>query len=160
MLKKSAVILISVLLLFMCACSKESKFGLSEFTERMNNSYGTNFETASFLLGAREDGSECFFSETETGLICIFPDSNSTIKGISAMETESGNINELITLYLQMCCVFTGTEENEVQSILKNCEITAEEIKFADSCSVNTVGKYKYTVVCNRYAVTLFCERV
>jgi len=141
-------------------CSQESKFGIQQFTERMNNQFETNLQTADFILGTDENGESYLFCENGNSLISLSVDTNNFIKGVGLLITESMDINQCLDTYLQMCCVFTGESEDNQRATLKNCGITEEKIKFADSNIVITVGKYKYSVICNDYSVTLFCDRV
>lgn len=160
MFKKIVVLVLSFSLFLLCACSKEQKFGIDELVARMNGIYETELKAESFVLGKKTDGSEYLFSEKDEFLIAAFPDSNNTIKGIAVLSRKGGNLEEFLRLYRQMCSVLTGADEEEQKSTLTNCGISEEKIKFADSTTINTVGKYKYVSVCNEYAVTLFCERV
>ena len=56
--------------------------------------------------------------------------------------------------------MFTNNDYDTQKATLENCQINTDTIKYADSNNVITVGKYKYTVICNDYSVTFFCDRV
>lgn len=160
MLKKLCIFLSIICLFIFGGCSKESKFGVQQFTERMNNQYETDFSTADFILGTDEAGENYLFCEKGDMLISLFLDANNTIRGVGLVLTESMDINSGLDTFLQICCVFTGEDEESQRTILKNCGITENKIEYADSNFVITVGKYKYSVICNDYGVTLFCDRV
>lgn len=160
MFKKSVVLLCILSAVFFSSCSREKKFGAEQFVSRMNERYEANLDIASFSLGVHKDGRQYLLAETESGLLALEPDSNSTIRGISLSAERGASAARLNEEFLQMCCVLTSSEEDAQRATLKNCGITPDSIKFADGCSVNTVGKYKYTVVSNEFAFTLFCERV
>lgn len=159
MFKKVVALAFTLSFIFLCACSQESKFGIEQFVNRMNKSFETDFSTSEFLLGGSEDGEKCLFSERGDSLITLFLDTNSNIKGVSILLTDNGNINSLINTYLQLCCVLTGSSTEEQSAVLQNCGITADNIEFADSNIIITVGKYKYVAVGNSYSITLICER-
>ena len=159
MLKKICIFLSLMCLLMFCGCSQEKKFGVQQFVERMNTQYGTEFATADFILGTDETQENYLFCEKEDMLISLSLDTNNTIKGVGLLLTESMDINYGIDTFLQICCVFTGENEENQRSTLVNCGITEEKIKYADSNFVITVGKFKYSVICNDYSVTLFCDR-
>lgn len=147
-------------LLILCGCSKETKFGVEQFVSRMNNEYETAYKTADFLLGTNDSGENYLFYDGDEGLIVLSVDSNNDIKGVSLLLNESMDINEGINTFCCICSVFTGTDEETQSSTLSSCMITADTIKYADSNMVITVGKYKYTVISNDYSVTMFCDRV
>lgn len=157
MVKK--IVALVCLLLLLCGCSQESKFGIQQFTTRMNEQYETTYKTADFVLGTDANNNKYMFCESNEGLISLSLDDNNDIKGISLLINESMDINEGINTFCRLCCVFTGNDDETQRSILSQCTITADTIKYADSNMVITVGKYKYTVVCNDYSVTLFCDR-
>ncbi len=160
MLKKICIILSVSCVIFFGGCSKESKFGIQQFVERMNTQYGTEFATADFILGTDKENSNYLFCDKDDMLISLLLDTNNTIRGVGLLLTESMDINEGLNTFLHICCVFTGESEDNQQATLTNCGITQEKIKYADSNFVITVGKFKYSVICNDYSVTLFCDRV
>lgn len=160
MLKKMLLISISILLILLCGCSKESKFGLEQFTSRMNTQFDYSLNTADFILHIDENENNNLFCEIESSLITLSLDNNNDIKGISLLVTDSQDIPNTINFFCNMCCVFTGSDYDTQKSIFDSCQINTDTIKYADSNNVITVGKYKYTVVCNQYSVTLFCDRV
>lgn len=158
-MKKLFIILILAVIFLFSACSKESKFGIEQFTERMNSQFGTNYNTADFILGTDSEGEKYMLYEEGDTLISVSLDANGTIKGAALLVTDGGDIAGCIDTYKKVCCVLTGDDEPTQSSTLTNCGITADKIKYADSNTVNTVGKYKYTAICNTSSVTLFCER-
>lgn len=160
MIKKFLLICICTVFIFLCGCSQESKFGVQQFVERMNTQYGTDFATADFILGTDETGRNYLFCEKDKMLISLSIDANNTICGAGLVLTESMDINAGLNTFLQICCILTGEDEESQRATFKNCGITEEKIKYADSNFVITVGKFKYSVICNDYGVTLFCDRV
>lgn len=161
MIKKIAVIFLTLIFIatLFCSCSQESKFGIEELCKRTNENFGTSLKSEDFFLA--ENGDERFLIyENGNTLISVSIDTNNTVKGVSVLLTSDGNINDGIELFYELCCVFTCNEPTSQKEILDSCGITADKTEFADSNSIFTVGKYKYVVVCNRYSVTLFCDRV
>ena len=160
MCKKILLVTISVFLILLCGCSKESKFGLEQFVSRMNSQFDYSLDTADFILWVDENENNNLFCELNSSLVTLSLDNNNDIKGISLLATDSQDIPNTINFFCNMCCVFTGNDYDTQKAILDDCNIKADTIKYADSNNVITVGKYKYTVVCNKYSVTLFCDRV
>lgn len=160
MYKKILVVFLSILFIFLCGCSKESKFGLEQFTSRMNTQFEYSLNTADFILSIDKNGNNSLLFEWENSLITLSLDKGNDISGISILSTNTQNFSLSLKLFTDMCCVFTGNDYDTQQSILNNCQINTECIKYADSNKVSTVGKYKYTVVCNDYSITLFCDRI
>lgn len=160
MLKKFILTFLCLSLFLLCSCSQESKFGVQQFVERMNTQYETDFTTDEFILGTDIDGKNYLFCDRNGILITLLPDANNTICGVGLTITESMDINIGLDTFLQISTVFTSKSESEQQAILTDCGITPDKIKYADSNFVITIGKYKYSVICNDYSVTLFCDRV
>ncbi len=158
-MKKLLAILMVFITVFFSACSKESKFGIQQFTERMNKTYKTEYKTSDFVLSKREDENVLFLSE-ENSLISVFIDSNNYIKGISLLITADGDIKNAKNTYCQMCSIFTGNDYDSQMKIFSESEFFNEDIKFADGNSLITVGRYRYSVISNDYSITFFCERV
>ncbi|MBQ4644707.1 MAG: hypothetical protein IJB72_03005 [Clostridia bacterium] len=158
MKKLLAILMVFITVLF-SACSKESKFGIQQFTERMNKTFETDYKTSDFVLSKRENENVLFLSE-ENSLISVFIDNNNYIKGVSLLITADGDIENAKNTYCQMCSIFTGNDYESQMKIFSESDFFNEDIKFADGNSLITVGRYKYTVVCNDYSITFFCERV
>lgn len=115
MLKKFMIFCICFALISLCGCSKESKFGVQQFTERMNSQFETDFATADFILGTDEEGESFLFCEKGEMLLSLSIDTNNTIKGVGLLITESMDINSAIDTFCKMCSVFTGeSEENQL----------------------------------------------
>ncbi len=158
MIKKITALI--CVLLCLSGCSKEEKFGLEQFVSRMNGQYNTTYKTADFMLGTDADNRKYLFCDGNDGLISLSLDSNNDIIGVSLLINESIDINNGINTFLSICCIFKGNDEESEKKIFTDCNITTHAIKYADNNTVITVGKYKYTVVCNEYSVTFFCDRV
>ena len=157
-MKKLLAILIVIITIFLCSCSKESKFGAEQFVERMNSAFGTNLETKSFHLSQRGENS-FFFSTDDTSMTTLIIDNDSNIKGVSILITADGNIDDTKNTYCQMCSIFTGNNyENQIK-IFKESKFF-DDIKFTDGNSLITVGRFKYTIVSNTYSITFMCDRV
>jgi|GEM_PF-6250979 len=160
MIKKICIFLLSFVLCFLCGCSQESKFGLEQFVHRMNTQFEMNLNTANFMYGYNENEENFLFYEEDNFLIALSIDINNSIKGVGILLTESMDINSGLDTFYKICAVFTGdTYENQKKTI-GECGIITDEIKYADNNFVITVGKYKYSVICNDYSVTLFCDRI
>ncbi|MGN0569157.1 MAG: hypothetical protein ACI4N4_01480, partial [Candidatus Fimenecus sp.] len=80
-MKKQFLILILTLICIFSACSKESKFGIEQFAERMNSQFGTDYNTTDFVLGTDSDGEKYMLYEEGDTLISVSLDTNGTIKG-------------------------------------------------------------------------------
>lgn len=126
----------------------------------MNEQYETTYKTADFMLGTDENGKKYLFCDNSYGLTSLSLDSDNRIIGVGLLINESMDINDGINTFCNICCIFTDNDESTQQEILAQCRITVDTIKYADNNTVITVGKYKYTVVCNEYSVTFFCDRV
>ena len=159
MCKKFLIFSLICALCFLCGCSKESKFGVEQFVHRMNTQFEYGFDTSLFILGIDENNENNLFYETESSLITLSLDSNNNIIGVCLLETDAQKTSETIRLFSHMCSVFTGNDYETQCSIFSSYKINEDTIKFADNNTVITVGKYKYTIVCNQYSITLFCDR-
>lgn len=152
--------MLSFVFCFLCGCSQESKFGLEQFTHRLSTQYEMSFNTADFMYGHDENEEKYLFYEEDDFLISLSLDANSSIKGVSLLFTESMDINSGLDTFCKICSVFTGDTYENQKKTNEECRITTDAIKYADNSFTSTVGKYKYSVICNNYSVTLFCDRV
>ncbi len=158
-MKKNLVLVLIISTFFLPSCSKESKFGLQQFVTRMESDFEIPLHTTDFIFNGN-DGDGFLFYENGNQLTTLFLDDNNIIKGISLLLTPQEKIDNGIDLFCKMCCVLTGNTYEEQQKIFTDGKITDEYINYYDSNMVLTVGRYKYTVVCNEYSVTMFCEKV
>ncbi len=158
MIKK--IVALTCILMILSGCSQEAKFGVQQFVARMNKQYRTTYKTADFLFGTDKKSQNYLFYDSNDGLITLSLDSDNSIIGVALLINESIDINKGINTFCKICCIFTGNDENTQKQILNDCKINSDTIKYADSNMVITIGKYKYTIVCNEYSITLFCDRV
>ncbi len=158
-MKKLLAVLIVFITIFLCSCSKESKFGVQQFVERMNENYDTDYQTSEFLLSEKDDENFLFLTR-KNNMITLLLDDDNNIKGISLLVTADENIENAKKTYCQMCSIFTGNDYNNQIKIFNDADFLSEEIKFADGNSIITVGRYKYTIVCNSYTITFFCDKI
>lgn len=159
-MKKVLAIIMACITFFLWGCSREEKFGLEQFVTRMNKEYNTTLSTADFLFGEGEENERFFICDGEDFLLSLPYDSEGNISGVAVMVEVPEKITAGIDFFCNSCVIFTDHDEKKQDSILKECGITPEKIKFTDGDSVITVGRYKYTIVSNEYSVTLFCDRI
>lgn len=158
-MKKFLVLVLVISTILLPSCSRESKFGLQQFVTRMESDFEIQLNTTDFIFNGN-DGDGFLFYENGNQLTTLFLDSNNIIKGISLLITPEESIDNAIDLFCKMCSVFTGNTYEDQQQIFRDGKITVDYINYNNSNMVLTVGRYKYTVVCNEYSVTLFCEKV
>ncbi len=158
-MKKLLSVLMIFITLFLCSCSKESKFGVQQFVERINETYMTDYTTSEFML-SEKNGDNFLFLTREYNIMTLILDKENNIKGVSLLITADSNIENGKKLYCQMCSVFTGNDYENQLKIFNDSDFLNKDIKFADGNSVITVGRYKYTMVSNSYAITFFCDKI
>ena len=158
-MKKVLATLLVFIIIFFSSCSKERTFGIQQFTERMNKAYSTDLQTSDFILGKRDNDTFLFLSKGPS-LISLSLDSKNYIKNVSLLITADGDIEEAKITYCQMCSIFTGNDYEGQMKIFTESDFFNESIKFADGNSLITVGRYKYTIVCNDYSITFMCNRI
>ena len=157
-MKKLLAILLVVITIFFTSCSKETNFGIEQFVDRMNKAYETNLETSKFRLSQRKDDNFLFFTDN-TSMMSFVLDKQNNIKNISLLITADHNIEDGKNTFCEMCSIFTGKSIESQMKTLKEFELF-QDIKFADGNSTITVGRYKYTIVCNDYSITFMCNRI
>ena len=158
-MKKLLAILMVFITLLLCSCSKESKFGVQQFVERMNEAFETDYSTNEFMLSEKNDENILFLTR-ESDMITLMLDKDNNINGISLLITADSNIENSKKLYCQMCSILTGNNYENQLKIFSDSEFFSDKIKFADGNSVITVGRYKYTIVSNDYSITFFCDKI
>ena len=158
-MKKLLVLLLVFISVFLCSCSKESKFGVQQFVERMNNTFETDYTTSEFMQSEKNDDNLLFLTRNNE-MLCLLLDDENDIKGISLLITAECDIENSKKLYCQMCSIFTGNDYETQYEIFNEADFLNKDIKFADGNSIITVGRYKYTIVSNNYAITFFCDKI
>ncbi len=150
---------ICIFSLIFCGCSKENKFGIEQFVNRLNSQYEYTVSTADFILGTKEN-KNTLFCEAENNLIFVSLDEKNNIIGVGFLSTSPDEIENTLLSFCKISSVLTDNDYIDQYAILTKCEISVDKIKFADDSFVATIGKYKYTVVCNEYSITLFCDKI
>lgn len=158
-MKKLLALFIVFIIIFFNSCSKEEKFGVEQFVDRINKNYNTEYSTSDFLLGKNQREENCLFYEQENSMIVLILNNENLITGTGLLITDDSNIQEYINDFCRISSTITNSDYTKQSEILEQCGINTDNIKKTDSNWIITVGKYKYSVVCNNYSITLFCER-
>ena len=159
-MKKLLALFIVFIIIFFNSCSKEEKFGVEQFVDRINKNYNTEYSTSDFLLGKNQREENCLFYEQENSMIVLILNNENLITGTGLLITDDSNVQEYINDFCRISSTITNSDYTKQSEILEQCGINTDNIKKTDSNWIITVGKYKYSVVCNSYSITLFCERV
>ena len=159
-MKRLLTILLLIIIIFLTGCSKEEKFGIDQFVVRINHEYNTQYKTSYFLSGKNSTEENCLFYEYGDYLLTLRMNDSNQIVGAGLLTTNGERLTEYISEFCRITSVLCGTEYNQQADILGSCGILAENIKMTDSNWMVTVGKYNYSVVCNSYSITLFCDRI
>ena len=158
-MKKLLALFIVFIIIFFNSCSKEEKFGVEQFVDRINKNYNSEYSTSDFLLGKNQREENCLFYEQENSMIVLILNNENLITGTGLLITDDSNIQEYINDFCRISSTITNSDYTKQSEILEQCGINTDNIKKTDSNWIITVGKYKYSVVCNNYSITLFCER-
>lgn len=158
-MKKLLALFIVFIIIFFNSCSKEEKFGVEQFVDRINKNYNTEYSTSDFLLGKNQREENCLFYEQENSMIVLILNNENLITGTGLLITDDSNVQEYINDFCRISSTITNSDYTKQSEILEQCGINTDNIKKTDSNWIITVGKYKYSVVCNSYSITLFCER-
>ena len=126
----------------------------------MNGQFDYSLKTSDFILAVDENGKNHLFLEKDDYLITLSLDANNNIDGVALLFTNEKTLSESLNIFCHMCSIFTGSNYSEQKAQIEGCHITESEIKFADSSMVTTIGKYKYSTICNEFSVTLFCDKI
>ena len=161
MRKKICIFLSFILIFSLVGCSRENKFGVGEFSERIQNDYGLTVDESSISL-EKADGKNRIYCKMNSFLLVFYLGSNDNISGFAMMlpKEDEGRLSEFYDNFQKCVSIFTLSPLEKVEDTLGSCGITLQSIKFADSNRLNTVGKFRYTVVTSEISITLFCERV
>lgn len=161
MRKKISLFLVFTLLIVLCGCSRETKMGIGEFSDRINKDYELIVEESSIFL-EKSGESNTVYCNINSFLYVFYLGSNNNIRGIAAMlpKEKEGELTAFLSDFEKCVSVFTLNSADSVKQTFEECKISAESIKFTDGNQLNTVGKFKYSVVTSEFSVTLFCERV
>lgn len=161
MRNKIALFLVFTVLILLCGCSRETKMGIGEFSDRLHKDYGLTFSEESVLL--EKNGEEnTVYCNINSYLFIFYLGSNSKICEIAGIlpKEDGEKLSDFLDTYEKCVSVFTLNSEDSVKSTFNECGISAESIKFTDGNFMNTVGKFKYSVISNELSVTCFCKRV
>ena len=159
-MKRLLAFFLAFIIIFLTGCSKEEKFGIEQFVTRMNKTYDTKYKTTDFLLGENQDEKNRLFYDYGNFLLVLRLNNENQITEAGLLTTDDSDITQYINEFCRICSVFTGVGYYEQQNTLSECGISTENIKKTDSNWTITVGKYRYSVVCNDYSITLFCEKI
>ena len=152
-MKKLLALFIVFIIIFFNSCSKEEKFGVEQFVDRINKNYNTEYSTSDFLLGKNQREENCLFYEQENSMIVLILNNENLITGTGLLITDDSNIQEYINDFCRISSTITNSDYTKQSEILEQCGINTDNIKKTDSNWIITVGKYKYSVVCNNYSI-------
>lgn len=161
MRKKISLFLVFTLICLMCGCSRETKMGIGEFSDRIYKDYKLTFEESSMAL-EEKDGNNTIYCQLDSFLFVFYLGTNNNICGIAGMlpKEKEDELQAFLDDFEKCVSVFTLNGDDSVRQTFDDCKISAESIKFTDGNKLHTVGKFKYYIITNEYSVTLFCDRV
>lgn len=161
MRKKISLFLVLSILILMCGCSRETKMGIGEYSDRILKDYGLMLDEESVLL--EKNGEEnTLYCNINSFLFVFYLGNNNRIykiAGILPKESEEV-LTEFLNTYEKCVSVFTLNGEEAVKKTFEDCKISSDGIKFTDGNCLYTVGKFKYSVITSELYVSVFCERV
>lgn len=161
MRKIISLFLVLAFIIPLCGCSRETKMGIGEYSDRLNKDYGLILDENSMLLEKNGEENTVYFNISSYLFVLYLSNNNRIYKvaGILPKENE-GSLTEFLDTYKKCVSVFTLNSEEAVKQVFTDCKMTADSIKFADGNSLFTVSKFKYSVVASELSVALFCERI
>lgn len=161
MKRKISLFLVFTLLFLLVGCSREAKFGVGEFFDRMEKDFETEINESDITL-EKDDGKDRIYCTLDEYLLVLYLRNGQNISGVCMMipKEKENELTVFINDFSKCVSILTSCPYEEVRKTMKDINISADKIKFADGNSINTVGKYKYSVIENEVSVTLFCERV
>lgn len=161
MRKIISLILIFCILILACGCSRETKMGIGEYSDRIQKDFGLVLDEKSILLEKNGENSTVYCNINSFLFVFYLGNSNNIrgLAGILPKEKES-ELSSFLDSFKKCVSVFTLNSPDDTSRALEDCKISAESIKFTDGNKLNTVGKFQYSVITNESSVTVFCERV
>ncbi len=159
-MKRFTALAAAILLLFLCACTKQTKTDIYGFADRLNSSLSEALIDPSAYYCFEN---EYYYFPSQGFMLTLSTDEARTVNRceITLTPTEQApDAENTLEAFKAMCCVLcNGTPEN-VSDIFSKNSLDESKISFSDSALAFSDGNYEYFIYSSSEIISLMCEAV
>ena len=98
------------IIIFFNGCSKEEKFGVEQFVDRINKTYKAEYKTSDFLLGKNQQEENFLFYEEDNTMVILILNNENQVVGTSLLITDNNIMEEYINKFCRMASILTNLD--------------------------------------------------
>jgi len=157
-MKRLSALVTAILLIFLCACTKQPKTDIYGFADRLNSSLSADLIDPSAYYCLEND---YYYFPSQGFMVTLSTDEARTVNRceITLTPTEQApDAENTLETFKAMCCVLcNGTPESMAEVFSKNA-LGTDKISFTDSTLAFSDGNYEYFIYSNSEVISLMCE--
>ncbi len=156
-MKRFSVLVITVLLVFLCACTKQPKTDIFEFSDRLNSQLSENIIEPSDYYNS---GNDYYYFPSSCFMLTLSTDDTRIVRRCEITLTQPEHPDEeyVLEVYSSMCAVLCNKTSGEITEIFSKNSFDASKIVFSDSTISFSSDNADFFIYSNSEIISLMCE--
>ena len=156
-MKRFSVLVITVLLVFLCACTKQPKTDIFEFSDRLNSQLAENIIEPSDYYNS---GNDYYYFPSSCFMLTLSTDDTRIVRRCEITLTQPEHPDEeyVLEVYSSMCAVLCNKTSDEITELFSKNSFDASKIVFSDSTISFSSDNADFFIYSNSEIISLMCE--
>lgn len=156
-MKRFSVLVITVLLVFLCACTKQPKTDIFEFSDRLNSQLAENIIEPSDYYNS---GNDYYYFPSSCFMLTLSTDDTRIVRRCEITLTQPEHPDEeyVFRVYSSMCGVLCNKTSGEITELFSKNSFDASKIVFSDSTISFSSDNADFFIYSNSEIISLMCE--
>lgn len=159
-MKRLSAITAAILLIFLCACTRQPKTDIYGFADRLNSSLSEDLIDPSTYYCLEND---YYYFPSQGFMVTLSTDEARTVNRceITLTPTEQPpDTKSVLNTFAAMCAVLCNGTPESIDEVFSKNALDESKISFSDSTLAFSDGNYEYFIYSNSEVISLLCEAV
>ena len=157
-MKRLSALGAAILIVFLCACTKQPKTDIYEFADRLNSTLSEDLIDPSAYYCLEND---YYYFPSQGFMLTLSTDGARTVNRceITLTPTEQPpNTENMLKNFAAMCSVLCNSTPESISEVFSKNSLDESKVSFSDSTLAFSDGNYEYFIYSNSEVISLMCE--
>lgn len=156
-MKRFSVLAITILLVFFCACTKQPKTDIFEFSDRLNSQLAENIIEPSDYYNS---GNDYYYFPSSCFMLTLTTDKARIVRRCEITLTQPEHPDEEYSfkVFSAMCGVLCNKTSDEITELFSKNSFDASKIVFSESTISFSSDNADFFIYTNSEIISLMCE--
>lgn len=156
-MKRFSVLAITILLAFLCACTKQPKTDIFEFSDRLNSQLAENIIEPSDYYNS---GNDYYYFPSSCFMLTLTTDEARIVRRCEITLTQPEHPDEEYSfkVFSAMCGVLCNKTSDEITELFSKNSFDASKIVFSESTISFSSDNADFFIYTNSEIISLMCE--